>query len=106
LYIASVQFTNGGLYSVVISSANNSTTNIPYQLVIYLAEVSLGLRASLTIGGVVGYSYEIQYSTNLADTNSWISITNLTLTQPVEVWVDTSADVRDQPRRYYKVLPQ
>ena len=106
LVFPATQLSDGGLYTVVVNSPYGSVTNTPYQFLIYPADVTLGLRASLTIGGVVGYGYEIQYSTNLADTNAWISITNLILTEPVQIWVDTTVDVREQPKRFYKVLPQ
>ncbi|MEI8045352.1 MAG: hypothetical protein WCL11_28335, partial [Verrucomicrobiota bacterium] len=66
-----------------------------------------GFSPTLTIGGVAGYSYVIQSSTNLADTNAWVTLTNLTLTQPVELWVDTSVDASTPfyTKYYYRVLP-
>ena len=45
---------------------------------------------SLTIQGTPGYSYRIESSTNLANVNAWQLLTNLTLVQPVELWLDTS----------------
>jgi len=56
---------------------------------------------------VAGYSYIIQSSTNLADTNAWVTVTNLTLTQPVQLWVDTNVDASSpfNPTRFYQVLP-
>ena len=35
--------------------------------------------AGVTINGVVGYTYGVQTSTNLANTNSWVGVTNITL---------------------------
>jgi hypothetical protein len=56
---------------------------------------------------VAGYSYIIQSSTNLADTNAWVTVTNLTLSQPVQLWVDTNVDASSpfNPTRFYQVLP-
>ena len=106
LTIPTVQFTNQGLYSVVVSSPWGSITNEPSQLVVNPANIGLGLYAGITIEGVPGYTYEIQYNTNLANTNSWLTITNLTLTQPVELWIDTSTVVPAPgvPKRFYRVL--
>lgn len=110
LYFASMQFTNGGMYSVVISSPLGSVTNSPAQVVVNPAGVSLGLYAlhpGVTIDGVAGYSYVIQRSLDLSSPNAWTTMTNLTLTQPVEIWVDTSVDATLPPNRYrfYRVLP-
>ena len=107
LTLASVQFTNSGLYSVVVTSPLGSVTNMPEQVVVNPAGVSLGFSPTLTIRGVVGYSYIIQSSTNLANINAWATLTNLTLTQPVEVFVDTNVDASSpfNPSHFYRVLP-
>ena len=107
LNFASIQFTNGGLYSVVVSSPFGIITNVAAQVVVNPAGVSLGFSPTLTINGVIGYSYIIQSSTNLANTNAWVTLTNLTLTQPVELWVDTSVDASSpfNSKYFYRVLP-
>jgi hypothetical protein len=105
--LTSIQATNAGLYSVVVSSALGSVTNTPAQVVVEPAGVSLGFCPALTISGVIGYSYIIQSSANLTDTNAWATLTNLTLTQPVQLWVDTTVDATlpANPNRFYRVLP-
>ncbi|MGA9780047.1 MAG: TIGR03790 family protein [Verrucomicrobiia bacterium] len=102
--LSSVQFTNGGPYSVVVSSDLGSVTNTAL-LVVNPAGTVMGMCASITITGVPGYTYVIQYTSDLAVTNSWITLTNLTLQQPVELWVDTSTNAQVVPHRYYQVLP-
>jgi hypothetical protein len=101
--IPTLQLTNAGLYSVVISSQYGSVTNAAEQLVVNPANISLGTYAGVSIQGVVGYSYLIQYSTNLANTNGWIDATNLILQQPLEIWVDTSVDTHRSLGRYYRI---
>jgi hypothetical protein len=107
LNFAGIQFTNGGLYSVVVSSPFGAVTNIAAQVVINPAGVSMSFCPALTISGVVGYSYTIQSSTNLTDTNAWNTLTNLTLTQPVQLWVDTNVDASSpfNSKYFYRVLP-
>jgi hypothetical protein len=107
LNFTSIQFTNGGLYSVVVSSPFGVITNVAAQVVINPAGVSLGFCPALTITGAVGYSYIIQSSCNLTDTNAWNTLTNLTLTQPVQIWVDTSVDASSpfNSMYFYRVLP-
>lgn len=103
LTIPTVQFTDQGLYSVVVCSEWGCVTNAPAQLVVNPANTSLGLYAGITIEGSPGYTYQIQYTTDLANTNSWQTLTNYTLLQPVELWIDTSVEARSLPKRFYRV---
>jgi hypothetical protein len=76
-------------------------------VVVNPAGVSFGFSPTLTISGVTGYTYLIQRTANLADTNAWVSVTNLTLTQPVQIWADTSVDASSpfNTNYFYQVLP-
>jgi len=107
LALTSIEASNAGLYSVVVSSPFGSVTNTAEQVVVEPAGVSLGLAPTVTISGVVGYTYIIQSTANLSDTNSWVTLTNLTLTQPVQIWVDTNTDASlpSNSLRFYQVLP-
>ncbi len=108
LSFVGIQPTNGGLYSVVVTGPFGSVTNTPEQVVVNPAGVAFGgLYPSVIIQGVVGYNYLIQNTTNLSDTNSWVTVTNLTLTQPIQLWVDTNTDASlpANPLRFYRVLP-
>ena len=106
LLLGGIQFTNAGLYSVVVSSILGSVTNAPYQVVVNPANVALGLFAGVIIQGTVGYNYTIQGSTNLSDPNAWITLTNITLTAPVQIWDDHSSDVHNPsvPHKFYQVI--
>ena len=99
-----VQLGDGGFYSVVVSSGLGSITNSA-QLVVNPANMDLGMYAGIVITGAAGYRYEIQYTTDLRDTNAWVTLTNLTLQQPVELWVDTSVNAATKEHRYYRILP-
>jgi hypothetical protein len=105
--LPALQFTNAGLYSVVVSSAYGSATNATYQLVVNPAEVSIAMRPSLTINGAAGYHYVIQGTFGLADTNAWVTLTNLTLSQQIEIWHDdgTNPTAPVNATRFYRVLP-
>ena len=102
-----IQFTNAGFYSVVVSSQYGSVTNAAYQVVVNSANFSIGLCPEIYITGMAGYSYTIQSSTNLADTNAWVTITNLTLPTSSIIWADTATDSTQagNPKKYYRVLP-
>ncbi len=103
LTISSIQFTNAGSYSVVIQNPFGSVTNAPAQLVVNPAGVSIALHPGVRIDGTIGYTYGIQFTTDLSNTNGWIGVTNLTLSTPVETWYDPQPSTL--AKRYYRVLP-
>ena len=92
---------------MIVSNSLGSLPSISALLIVNPVGVSLGLYPGLTIVGAVGKMYGIQFITDVSTTNSWTSLTNLTLEQPTQLWLDTSADVRlgNQPRRFYRVVP-
>jgi hypothetical protein len=106
LTLSSIQFSNAGLYSVVVSSPCGSVTNTPQQVVVNPAGVLLGTYPGVTIMGVAGYNYIVQRTANLADTNSWVTVANVALAQPVQVWVDTNINLSapGNPQQFYTVL--
>jgi hypothetical protein len=108
LNFTGIQPTNSGLYTVVVTSPLGSVTNPPEQVVVNPAGVAFGgIYPSVIIQGVVGYTYVIQNNANLANANSWVTLTNLILTQPIQLWVDTNTDAAlpANPLRFYRVLP-
>ena len=58
------------------------------------------LVAGLDIVGPVGMTYRIDYLGNIADTNSWVPLTNLTLSASPYFWVDITST--NQPKRFYR----
>jgi formylglycine-generating enzyme len=65
------------------------------------AGLSIQTYAGLNITGQVGTVYSIQYSTNLLDTNAWLTLTNLSLPSSSCLWVDTTSPATG--RRFYRV---
>jgi hypothetical protein len=107
LTFSDIQYTNAGTYTVVVGNPLGSVTNAPAQVVVNPDGVSIGLYPGVTVSGVVGVSYTIQRMAGLTGTNSWTTVANLTLTQPVETWVDTNinASLPSNPQYFYQVLP-
>jgi hypothetical protein len=107
LFLPSIQFTNAGLYSVVLSSPLGSVTNVPAQVVVNPAGVSIGMFPGVYVSGVVGYTYTIQASSDLTNTNGWTTTATLTLLQPVQLWVDINVNALSptNPHKYYRVVP-
>jgi len=107
LTLSDIQFTNAGLYSVVVSSPLGGVTNTPAQVVVNPANVSLGLFPGVYIGGVVGNNYIIQSNPNLTNTNGWTSVATVTLVEPVQLWVDINVNTTSptNQQHFYRVLP-
>jgi len=107
LTLRNLEISDAGNFSVAISNGLGSTTSTPVSVFVNPAGVSIGLYPGITIDGVVGKTYGIQYVTNLLETNNWVYLTNVTLTAPVQLWLDTESNTRatDQPKRFYRVVP-
>jgi Concanavalin A-like lectin/glucanases superfamily/Immunoglobulin domain len=103
LVLTNLQLTDAGDYSVVVTNAYGSATSSNAYLTMNPAGVSLALYAGITIEGVVGLTYGIQYSTDLSNTNSWHGMANVTLGAPTQLWFDIQP--ASQPQRYYRVVP-
>ncbi|HOX58479.1 MAG TPA: immunoglobulin domain-containing protein [Candidatus Paceibacterota bacterium] len=70
-----------------------------------LSVVMISNHAALVLTGVVGNVREISFSPELAATNLWTSLTNLTLQHPIQIWTDTSVDALTRSHHYYRVVP-
>jgi len=92
--------------TVVISSNTVVQANFAGAFVTPAA-VSLGFSPALTINGTLGYPYIIERTANLADPNSWVTVTNIILIQPMQIWVDTSVDASSPFNSiyFYRVSP-
>ena len=58
--------------------------------------------ARLSISGAVGAVCNVQYVTNLAQTNAWLPLTNLTLASNPQLCVDLDCPATGQ--RFYRVM--
>jgi hypothetical protein len=107
LTLTNLQSSDAGDYKAMVTNSLGMATSASATLLVNPAGVSLGLYPGLTIEGVVGKIYGIQGATNISDTNGWISLTNITLTQPTQLWFDATASVwaGNNPRRFYRVVP-
>lgn len=105
--LAGIQFTNQGLYSVVVSSEYGSVTNTAYQVIVNPANIYIGTCPKIYLSGTIGYTYIIQSTANLTDVNSWVTETNITLSEPAQFWIDAATDTSkpENPRKYYRVIP-
>ena len=99
-----LQLTDAGTYSVVITNTYGSATSSNVYLTVNSAGVSLALYSGITIDGVVGLTYDIQYNSDLSNPNGWQGLASVTLGVPTELWFDVQPSFH-QPHRYYRVVP-
>jgi hypothetical protein len=105
LTLTNLDFPDAGNYWVSVTNVCGSTNSASALLVVNPAGVWLGMHPFLTITGTVGKTFGIEYSTQVSQTNPWTALTNFTLTQPVQEWIDTSVDAVATPKRFYRVVP-
>jgi hypothetical protein len=68
-----------------------------------LPGVSIAMRAAITVEGVVGTQYGIQYNTDLKAETNWHGLANVILTAPKLTYYDSLPG--SGPQRYYRILP-
>jgi hypothetical protein len=64
--------------------------------------VGLNLFPVLTIADAVGSGYRIEATSDLVNTNSWLTLTNLTLPSSPYLFIDTATP--QAIRRYYRAI--
>jgi hypothetical protein len=106
LTLTKVQATHAGNYSVHVSNSCGNTVSRDAVLIVNPAGVALDIYAGLTIDGVAGKTYKIEY---LPEINSgppfqWLPLTNLTLTAPRLFWIDPEP-ARNKVKYYRVTLP-
>ena len=102
LVLTNLQLTNAGNYSVMVANDYGSICSDNAYLTMYPAGVSSALYLGITIDGIVGFIYGIQYTTDLSNTNSWVGVANITLTLPTQIWYDSQP--ASQAKGYYRVV--
>ncbi len=103
LSLIDLQTNQAGTYSVTVSNAFGSATSQPATLVVFDACVGIHLYAGLSITGLVGRTYSVEYVTNLA-ANNWTVLASNTFSQPQWLFIDTNTPL--DPRRYFRVRLQ
>jgi hypothetical protein len=67
------------------------------------ASLSIRLYAGVTIDGVIGQTYGIEYSTDLNDPTAWRGLVNVTLSATKQTWFDPQS--ASDRQRYYRIVP-
>jgi len=67
------------------------------------ARLSIGLYAGVTVEGVIGKTYGIQYNSDLSNSAGWLGLANVTMIGAKQIWFDTQSAT--QPQRCYRIVP-
>jgi uncharacterized repeat protein (TIGR03803 family) len=103
LLLASIGFTNGGSYRVVVSSAGGSLTSTNSALVVFTANRS-GNTPQLQIAGPSGRQLMVQSKTDLQSATLWQTFSNVVMQGSLQMVTDPESGVRSE--RYFRaVLP-
>jgi hypothetical protein len=111
LSFTNLQLTNAGSYTFVATNAYGTATSDGAVLTIKVADVWMvpptggaPYVAGLNITALTNKTYGIQYASGLNVSNTWIGLTNITLTtNNTRTWFDPAPAVF--PQRYYRVVP-
>ena len=104
--LTNLSLDEGGNYYVVVTNPYGSATSSNALLTANPAGVSLGTYPGLTVQGTPGKTFGIQYATNVAPNSTWLTLTQFTLLQPIQMWFDAenNISVGSNPRRFYRVV--
>lgn len=89
-----------GLYRVEISNAGGSLASVT----VPVAFSSIATYAGVTIEGVIGTSYQIQYTTSLNDPITWTDLEVVTTEQSPQTFIDTTKTTQSGSR-FYRAVP-
>ena len=103
LFLTNVQPADMGPYTVFISNGFGSLLSDPALLAVLPAGspgLSIASYAGLSVTGIVGRTYRIEYTTALPAANTWQTAAQLLLTTSPQVWIDFDSPL--SPRRFYR----
>ncbi len=97
LTLSSLNASQAGVYSVVVSNAAGTVISANATLSL----LSLNMYAGLTIVGAVGGNYQIDYRNDLNNTN-WLNLTNVVLPSSPYLFIDPASP--QHPTRFYRAV--
>jgi hypothetical protein len=97
LVLPNVQPADAGVYAVVVSSPYGSITN---QITLTVSFVQIHAYAGLTIEGIPGRTYRVEYLNAWETGDQWHALTNLVLPASPYIWIDYQTPTVS--RRYYR----
>jgi len=95
----------GGKLTVQISSPEGKVTSFPATLKVNPVQSminNLKLVPAVTFTGTVGGKYLVEYRNEFTPTNTWLSLTNITLQSSPSIFLDFEGGGKEQ--RFYRLI--
>jgi hypothetical protein len=99
LELASVQFSDSGAYTVIVSNIAGVVTSAPVMLNV-IPPVERRPVPGIEVMGEVGSSLSVEYSDFLGSLANWLPLDTVNLTNPPQYCVDASTPL--PPQRFYR----
>lgn len=103
LTIANAAAANAGVYSVYVTNKNDASFWV-HSSGASLTTDTINMYPVITVTGVAGNTYEVDYTTSLTPPVTWTPLTTVTLGGATQLVVDTASPMSSA--RFYKVVQQ
>jgi hypothetical protein len=100
LRLLNLTIEQAGLYSAIVSNGFGAAVSPGATLRVFDACVGMSLYAGLSITGLVGRTYLLEYITNVTKTN-WTVLATNEMTQPTWLFIDTNTPF--DPKKFFRV---
>ncbi len=106
LVLADLSAADSGSYRVIIKNTAGEATSLETVIAVLDPEIGVLRFTGVTVTGAIGGLYQIDGSPSLT-TPTWTPLTQITLTQSPQVWIDLQSGTNTGPRFYRssRVLP-
>ena len=98
LVLPNVDLNTSGSYSVIVENVAGTMTSSAASLTV----TRMRNYAGLTISGIIGRNYLIQYTTDIGSAANWTTLTNVVLSGSPSLYFDV--DSPDAPARFYRFV--
>jgi hypothetical protein len=102
LNLNKIDLAQTGKYTVTVSNSKGSVESVAASIVTE-PEIKIGFYPGVTIRGIPGQSYFIEYLQDLQNPSSWKPLDQITLTESVRLWIDVGSIGVGE--RFYRVTP-
>ena len=107
LTLPNVTTNQSGNYTVAISNSTTNVASLPANVLVLaggLAVLNLHFYAGVTLDGLPGSTYQIQYAQILGQATNWITVDTVTLPAPSTPFLWFDAGSINSTRRFYRAV--
>src|SRR5690606_25281508 len=98
LLLSDVDFDTAGEYDVIVTNSEGAVTSQTAAVTIHFGDVHS--YAGITLRGRPGDQFRLEYQDALDSSGEWHELTEITLTEAVQIWIDY--DSPNEAKRFYR----